>query len=167
MTFRLYDYVGPAHLLEQAGSSIERVRVTSPSDAASWVEAGAASRREATYVVAADGELWLSDRRTEHVACARGGRVRGAGEMVVRIARGAIAIESSTNQSTGYCPEPACWAAVREALERAGLPPPEGFTYAFDFRRCPLCGSINVLKAELPECACGAELPSEWNLASP
>jgi hypothetical protein len=76
-----------------------------------------------------------------------------------------VAIVSVTNQSTGYCPEPDCWPAVRDALAGAGLAPPRGFTYTFRYRRCPTCRGINILKDEMPECpSCGTELPAAWNL---
>jgi hypothetical protein len=120
---------------------------------------------ELTYVVDTAGRLWVSDRHSEHVACARGGAVLGAGELILRITRDDISIDSVSNQSTGYCPEPDCWPAVRQALLDAGLRVPSAFTHAFEFRRCVSCATINVLKDGMPDCPnCDTELPSAWNL---
>jgi hypothetical protein len=70
-----------------------------------------------------------------------------------------------TNQSTGYCPEPDSWPAVEAVLARAGIGAPDGFNQAFDFRRCPNCGTINIVKDRVFECGvCSALLPEEWNL---
>ncbi|WP_211240655.1 hypothetical protein [Hamadaea tsunoensis] len=71
-----------------------------------------------------------------------------------------------SNQSTGYCPEPASWPAVAAACERAGLAHPGGFTAAFEFRRCPDCGQVNIVKGDDFVCAaCDGDLPWEWNVA--
>ncbi len=37
-------------------------------------------------------------------------------------------ISGVINQSTGYCPEPDCWGAVRSASGRLGVEVPGGFT---------------------------------------
>jgi hypothetical protein len=71
-----------------------------------------------------------------------------------------------SNQSTGYCPEPASWPAVARALDAAGIAHPGRFTVAVIFRRCDACGERNLVKDDWFECAiCGAPLASEWNFA--
>lgn len=160
---REYPYVGPADIAAQAYASIERLQPQSPAHIRAWHLTRGKSTLELTYIVDITGALWLSDRRTEHVACARGGRVLGAGELVLRFRKNDVEVAEVTNQSTGYCPEPDCWPAVRRALLGAGLRPPNELTHAFDFRRCERCGAINLLKEDGAECGCGAELPRTWN----
>lgn len=162
---RSYQYVGPAELAAQAHAAIERLQPKCPGDIRKWLLSRGRSTLEVTYIVDITGALWLSDRRTEHVACASGGPVLGAGELALTLEDGEVAVSAVTNQSTGYCPEPGCWLAVRAAITRVGLRAPTAFTHAFDFRRCEACGTINLVKEEYYECGnCGAELPSVWNL---
>jgi len=134
---RTYRYVGSEEIARQAQAAIERLQPTAPADIRAWSARVKRSALEFTYIVDTGGNLWLSDRRTEHVACARGAQVLGAGEIEIAVGPDRVTVASITNQSTGYCPEPDCWPAVRDALARAGLEPPDGFTYAFRFRRCP------------------------------
>ena len=162
---RTYRYVGSEEIARQAQAAIERLQPTAPADIRAWSARVKRSALEFTYIVDTGGNLWLSDRRTEHVACARGAQVLGAGEIEIAVGPDSVTVASITNQSTGYCPEPDCWPAVRDALARAGLEPPDGFTYAFRFRRCPTCRGINILKDAMPECpSCGTDLPAAWNL---
>jgi len=73
-------------------------------------------------------------------------------------------VERIDNQSTGYCPEPACWSAVGAALEQAGIDHPGRFTTELVFRLCTACGQRNVVRDEWFHCAvCDAELPLTWN----
>jgi len=162
---RAYRYVGSEEIARHAQAAIERLQPASPADLRAWAARTKRNALEFTYVVDVDGLLWLSDRRTEHVTCARGAKVLGAGELRVDVGPERVTIASVTNQSTGYCPEPDCWPAVRDALGRAGLEPPPAFTYVFRYRRCPTCRGINILKDAMPECPrCGTELPAAWNL---
>jgi hypothetical protein len=138
------------------------------ADVESWIrEAGYLPRDQqvvATFVIDADGRLWIADRHSEHVQCARGGEVLSAGEMTFSLEGGGVAVVAVSNQSTGYCPESKSWPAVAAALDRAGLTHPGGFTTAFDFRRCPGCALIAIVKAGGYECAaCGTPLPAAWN----
>jgi len=160
---RRYGYVGPPEIRDQAHAEIGRLCPRDQQELASSPLLGSADRAELTFIVDVRNRLWLSDRRTEHVACARGGEVLGAGEIILLRSGDEIRVAEITNQSTGYCPEPACWEAVRTALVMAGLVPPSEWTHAFDFRRCDSCRTINILKEEYPECGCGADLPSAWN----
>ncbi|APR85595.1 Hypothetical protein A7982_10944 [Minicystis rosea] len=166
MSARIYQYIGPTALKAAAEDPIARLEPRSPVDVIAWLGARKVSQATFTFIVDVSGALWISDRGTEHVACARGKPVLAAGEITLRHAGDAVSVASITNQSTGYCPEPECWVAVSSALSRAGLTAPDGFTHAFSFRRCPSCGTTNLLKAEAPECGvCGEELPAAWNFA--
>jgi hypothetical protein len=85
--------------------------------------------------------------------------------MTFNVKRGGVSVSWVTNQSTGYCPEPDSWAAVEAALAGAGIAAPDGFSQAFDFRRCPRCGSITIVKDGIFECGeCSTPLPEEWNV---
>ncbi len=169
-----YRYVGPERIAERAPSVPAGLRVESPADLARWVQAfepNAGARRDreviATFVIDEDGWLLIADRRGEHVACAGGRPVRSAGEIAFVKMEDNYQVTWVTNQSTGYCPEPESWPAVERALARAGLAPPEGFTRSFDFRRCPCCGSIHLVKNDVFECAvCSSPLPRNWNFAA-
>jgi hypothetical protein len=124
-------------------------------------------RVTATFVVDAAGRLRLADRHSEHVACAGGGPVLAAGEMVLAIDAGKAVVEEVSNQSTGYCPEPESWEAVAWVLRGLGIAAPSGYTTVLVFRRCEGCGQINVVRDGVFECAiCGSGLPADWNLDS-
>jgi hypothetical protein len=118
-----------------------------------------------TYVVDVEGVLRLAPRCSEHVACAGGGEVLGAGEVTFARQRDGWVVSEVSNQSTGYCPDIGSWSAVATALDRAGLARPGGFTSVFVFRRCPRCQERNVVKEGDFVCAaCGGDLPEEWNV---
>jgi hypothetical protein len=106
-----------------------------------------------------------ASRRSEHVACAGGAPVLSAGEITFLYDQGRWMVSKVSNQSTGYCPDPASWPAVSDALDRAGLQHPGHFTDPIVFRRCPRCQERNLVKDDYFVCAiCGAELPPTWNL---
>ncbi|MFN3197472.1 MAG: hypothetical protein ACE366_03470 [Bradymonadia bacterium] len=114
----------------------------------------------ATYTISLDGVLHLAPRGSEHVACASGKPVLGAGELLV----GEGEIIELTNNSTGYCPDASCWSAVKAAVESAGIEHPGRFTFEAVFRRCEACGERNLVKEQWFECAlCGADLPESYN----
>jgi hypothetical protein len=118
-----------------------------------------------TYVVDATGVLRLAPRRSEHVACAGGEAVLGAGEITFREESGRWTVDEVTNQSTGYCPDVSSWPAVAAALDRVGVPRPPGFTYEVVFRRCPGCREVSIVREEDFVCVfCDEVLPSEWNV---
>ncbi|QDU41383.1 hypothetical protein Mal4_57500 [Maioricimonas rarisocia] len=161
---RLYSYVGPPDIAEAVDAASERFRIRTADDVHRWLAAAGRPPLTATFIVDAGGDLWIADRRSEHVACARGGPVLSAGEMSFDIDGNRIVATYVTNQSTGFCPEPESWPSVAEALDRAGIGHSGGFDMACQFRRCA-CGQINLVKDGLFECAvCGAELAAEWNL---
>ena len=168
---KLYRYVGPPHLAGLAESESPRFRVASNAGVAEWVagQPGVESGRSltVTFVVLPDA-LWVADRHSEHVACARGAPVASAGEITFALdrRRSSVEVDYVTNQSTGYCPEPEAWPAVAAALDAAGIARPDGFSVEFVFRRCTKCGSTNVVKDAWFVCdVCGAVLPREWNYA--
>jgi hypothetical protein len=169
---RSYWYVGSPDLAVVNETPPARASIYSSEDVRRWLQEtgqslGAGREVTATFVIDLDGRLWIADRHSEHVQCARGGRVLSAGEMTFRVEPGGVAVAAVSNQSTGYCPEPESWPAVAAALDAAGLDRPEGFTTEFVFRRCPGCGIRNVVKEGWYECgACGAPLPQAWNCAS-
>lgn len=165
-----YRYVGPKKIAERALSAAAGVRVESPEDVRRWVQqtgqdVDAAGNVVATFIIDDSGWLRIADRRSEHVACAGGRPVQSAGEMTFAVRPRSVTVTWVTNQSTGYCPEPDSWPAVETALARAGIAGPEGFSQEFVFRRCPRCGSINIIKEGIFECGvCSTPLPEEWNL---
>lgn len=166
---KLYPYVGPSHLAQLANANSPRLHVLDNASLSKWVvnqpEGDSGDTLTVTFVVLPDG-LWVSDRHSEHVACARGAPVHSAGEMTFAVdrRRSSVEVVYITNQSTGYCPEPKSWAAVASALDAAGITHPGGFTAELIFRRCPTCGQINIVKDGWFECAvCGTGLPPEWN----
>jgi hypothetical protein len=165
-----YRYVSPKKIAGRAPPVPAGVRVESPEDVRRWIrqtgqESGAAGGVTATFVIDESGWLRIADRRSEHVACAGGRAVRSAGEVTFAVRPGSLSVTWVTNQSTGYCPEPASWPAVEAALARAAIAGPGGFSQEFVFRRCPRCGSINVVKEQVFECGvCSTPLPVEWNL---
>lgn len=165
---RLYHYVGPRHLADRATSGSPGTPICCAQDVLDWTQD---TRQEpaggcviATFVVDSSGLLLLADRCSEHVACAGGQPVLAAGEITFAITC-RVEIVAVSNQSTGYCPEPESWPVVAEALRRAGLVIPDGFSFVCVFRRCPECGGINIVKDGVFECAvCSCELPERCNV---
>ncbi|XXF78022.1 hypothetical protein P2318_33995 [Myxococcaceae bacterium GXIMD 01537] len=162
-----YPYVGPEAIRRAVAAAPAGTPILTPRDVATWLEATPDALVEgATYVVDLQGRLRLAPRRSEHVACAGGEDVLAAGE--IRFQRGAPSpsVAELSNQSTGYCPDTACWAAIAGALTRAGLNPPAGFTHEVIFRRCVRCGEINLVKEGWFVCVfCEVDLPSAWNVS--
>ena len=72
-----------------------------------------------------------------------------------------------SNYSSGYCPDPSCFGAVRDALQRLAITAPASFDHAVIFRRCEACGQRCVVKDADYTCAvCDAVLPAEWNFVA-
>jgi hypothetical protein len=165
---RQYRYVGPGALREQA-VAVDGVAVGVRAELFGWL---AGQRRDEigepfTFVVGVDGGLRLTPRRSEHVALAGGGDVLAAGEMGFGAVPSGWRVAYVTNQSTGYCPDPASWAAVAAALDRLGVGHPGGFTDTVVFRRCPHCGERNIVREGDYTCAlCAGALPPTWNFAA-
>ncbi|RYG57664.1 hypothetical protein EON80_27995 [bacterium] len=165
-----HAYIGPPELLSLIGQPSTRRGISDVADFISWVEATQQAPDEngeviVTFIINTVGQLWIADRRSEHVVCAAGEPVLSAGEMTFRLSKNEVEVTAATNQSTGFCPEPESWAAVGVALDKLGLSHPGGFTTAFHFRRCRKCDSINLVKEEWFVCGvCDGDLEREWNL---
>jgi hypothetical protein len=166
---RRHRYVGPAELLTAVRPGAEGRVVRSAGDLNAWL-AGREKDELAepfTFVVDLDGLLRLTPRRSEHVACAGGADVLGAGEMGFERAAGLWVVREVSNQSTGYCPHLDSWLAVARALDLAGIGRPPGFTHAVVFRRCETCREINIVREDDFVCVfCGSDLPVDWNVAA-
>lgn len=169
MRSRRYAYVGPVEIRQRAERSDDCRCVMGVLDLVRWTTNYLRARCErggvtVTFIIDLSEQLWVADRRSEHVACADGGAVLAAGEMVLDRVGDSVEIAEVTNQSTGYCPEPGCWKVVERVLKRLGVPHPSRWTAAFEFRRCDRCGTTNLIKEEVFECAvCDAPLSKEWN----
>jgi hypothetical protein len=166
---RYYQYIGPEEIREAVTDAPAGAIIGSAQAIELWVRAhcsGALARVTVTFVIDAQGQLRIADRRSEHVACAGGGLVRSAGELTLeRDGADGWAVEDISNQSTGFCPEPSSWPAVARALDSAGLRHPGEFTRAFEFRRCEACGELVLVKDDWFVClACDADLPRAYNV---
>ncbi|MFI0411347.1 hypothetical protein [Actinomadura sp. 3N508] len=146
----MYAYVGPAELLARVRPGLEGEPIGSAADVERLPQ-----DEPFTYVVGLDGMLRVAPRRSEHVACAGGRNVLAAGEISFE----GRSVTEVSNQSTGYCPGAESWPAVADALDRAGLERPDGFTALFVFRHCAGCRELNVVKDEHYVCVfCDADL---------
>ncbi|MET8832761.1 hypothetical protein ABZV78_02420 [Micromonospora sp. NPDC004540] len=159
-----YRYVGPADVRASVADAPEGWPIRSPAELGAYLAAADLRDREEpfTYVIDPAGSLRLAPRHSEHVACAGGGEVLGAGEIAFAGERGGWIVTEVSNHSTGYCPDPTSWVAVAGALDRAGIDRPEDFTVAVVFRRCLDFGERNLVRDGDYICAlCGAELPED------
>lgn len=166
----VYRYIGPSDLKALGQDVTQRVFIGGISDVLAWIDSKQSPQRDsvfvATFIVDCENKLWIADRHSEHVACARGGDVLSAGEIVFERYGQVVVVTDVSNQSTGYCPEPESWPAVAAALDKAGIRHPHGFTQKFIFRLCEGCGQTNVVKEGDFTCAvCGTELKQEWNFS--
>ncbi|GAA4054832.1 hypothetical protein [Nonomuraea soli] len=152
---RRYDYVGPAEIRDQVRDGCSGRRIGGQDDLSRWLDEQPEDERERpfTFVVDVDGALRLAPQRSEHVACAGGGPVLSAGEISFARDGDRWLVAGISNQSTGYCPDVASWAAVEVALDLAGLDHPGAFTHPIVFRRCAMCGQDNIVKDDHFVCA--------------
>ena len=166
---RQYAYVGPAEIKQCARREGHCIHVSNAAALIEWSAAFLPSGRAlgsvpATFIIDTAEQLWVADRRSEHVACADGQAVLAAGEIIFDRTGNRIEAAEVTNQSTGYCPEPSCWSAVTRVLNRLGIPHPSYFTSVFEFRRCDRCDTTNLIKDAVFECAvCNSPLSQAWN----
>lgn len=163
-----YRYVGPPELRRLIGQPSDRCCIQDEASLEKWLRQTQPLRGgqaiTGTFIIDLNEQLWIADRHSEHVVCAAGEDVLAAGEMTfAQRAQGIVVIEA-TNQSTGYCPEPACWPVVDRVLSRLRIPHPPCFTSEIILRRCTTCGTTNIVKDDIFECTvCGAELSETWN----
>lgn len=155
---RRYSYVGPPELKQRLKRESHCVHVSAVSELLSWTAAFLPKGKRhgavtATFIIDTTERLWIADRRSEHVACADGQDVLAAGEICFERSGDHIEIVEVSNYSTGYCPEPECWPVVARVLDGLKIPRPTCFTSAFSFRRCDHCGTINLIKDGVYECA--------------
>jgi hypothetical protein len=166
---KLYGYVGPEEIRRSSSGKAGGDLIEGPLSVLAWAartgqEPNLEGLVRSTYVVDEAGRLRVADYGSEHVACALGGRVLAAGVAWFDLTPGSVSVERIDNQSTGYCPEPACWPAVEMALDQAGIAHPGRFTTELTFRLCTACGQRNVVRDEWYQCAvCDAELSPTWN----
>ncbi|MDX3099838.1 hypothetical protein [Nonomuraea angiospora] len=159
--------MGPADVKAAVRSGNEGRPIRSEADFDSWVAGRSAAElaEPFTFVVDTDGVLRLAPRRSEHVACAAGGPVLSAGEIGFSREEGCWVVSEVSNHSTGYCPDTSSWPAVAQALDRAGLRRPSGFTIEVVFRRCLACRERNIVREDDFVCVfCGSDLPALWNV---
>jgi hypothetical protein len=166
MDNREYHYVGPSEIRDRARTQPSGTWISSLGDLRTWLATAETDRLPdgtcvATFTITLNGELIIGSRRSEHVACASGGPVLSAGEITFD---GNLTVIETTNQSTGFCPEPESWSFVATALDRIGLVHPGRFTTEIVFRLCPACHERNVVKDSWYYCAlCDGKLPEYWN----
>lgn len=166
---RLYQYVGPLEIMQRAATSPAPPPIGSLCDLLEQLRSFGFQRRSGysltvTFVIDADGRLRIADRHSEHVVCAGCGEVQSAGEMTFEWNSDRCVVESISNQSTGYCPEPLSWNAVDVALTGIGVCHTGRFDPEFEFRRCSRCKQINIVKDNWFFCSiCGTPLPAHWN----
>jgi hypothetical protein len=167
---RLYPYVGSASIRASVPKASHRLHATSKEAILHWITETRQPREPdgtvvVTFIIDPMGELWINDRRSEHVLCAAGQDVFSAGEMTFAIEGETLELVEVSNQSTGYCPEPDSWPAVARALNAISLQHANDFTMTCIFRRCEACSTLNLVKDDWFECAvCQAPLSDTWNL---
>ena len=168
---RRYRYVGPAEIRDQA-VAVDTVAVDSADTLARWLaepkrtEPKRTERKRAEQKRAEQKQAEPNEPVTFVVllALARGQDVLAAGEMTFGPAGSRWRVVEVTNQSTGYCPDPDCWPAVRTALDQLGIRHPGDFTEKVVFRLCPSCGERNIVRDGDFTCAlCDSGLPARWN----
>lgn len=169
VVLRIYHYVGQSELLKHLAEGSNRHLVTNAEMVTDWLQKFPQPKNPdntitVTFIVDLDHQLWVNDRHSEHVLCANGGDILSAGEMTFEIEKGKLQIVDTTNQSTGYCPEPESYLAVKFALEKTDIAHLPQFTTAYQFRRCDECGTKNIVKDDWYVCGvCDADLSHEWN----
>ncbi|WP_083469641.1 hypothetical protein [Herpetosiphon geysericola] len=166
---RSYQYCGPIELSHMPDPLPSRSQICQRADAEAWIAAqrlGSAKHQQltATFIIDQALQLWLADQRSEHVVCARGAAVLAAGEISFELEANRLSRCELTNQSTGYCPEPASWAVVQQVLDSIGLSHDGAWATSYEFRCCPACTMLNLIKEGWFFCAvCEHELPRQWN----
>lgn len=170
MPHHIYQYIGPIEILESAQRQPAGTPILSATDIATWLESEPTERLAdgtwvATFTISLNQILYFAPRRSEHVACASGGPVLSAGEIMID---DELRVTAISNQSTGFCPEPESWNSVKAVLDQIGLSHPGQFTSAVIFRKCPKCKERNIVKDSWYYCQiCDTKLPKKWNFSNP
>jgi hypothetical protein len=153
---RLYHYVGQRDLLELKDAPIARCEPDDPASLQAWLHHERISLPATlTFVVTSAGRLRVASRHAEHVVCARGAPVLVAGEIEIDLRRDILIVLGVTNQSTGYCPEPECFSAVRAALIECGLAAPLSSP-----TRSPSGAAHRAPPAPSPRTPCSSAIPA-------
>lgn len=166
---KTYKYIGSPDFIPK-GEFPQRLLVQGVEKLSCWMiehrnELDIEECIAATYVIDTDNQFWIADRSSEHVACAREGKVFAAGEVFFSGIDGVPYIDRITNQSTGYCPEPSSWKAVAQSLSKLVIDYPSEFDPAFEFRNCEKCDTLNVIKDEYYSCmSCYEDLSEVYNV---
>ena len=166
---KIYKYLGKPENKIKSQIASNREIVRKPEDVLIWLKKNKYKISEsktitATFIINKDEEMWIADRNSEHILCAKGRDVLSAGEITFCLIRNKVIVSDITNQSTGYCPEPDSWSYVSKTLDDIGLEHPDFFTEVFQFRFCYHCSSINIVKDNWFFCAvCNASLSAQWN----
>ncbi|MBI4852423.1 MAG: hypothetical protein HY819_11560 [Acidobacteria bacterium] len=166
---KLYKYLGKEENRVKSKIESGRQLLTNQEDVLNWLKKnghkiGENKEITATFIVDKEERMWIADRNSEHVLCAKGEDVLSAGEITFCLIKNKIMISGITNQSTGYCPEPDSWPCVSISLDKVGLQHPAFFTSVFLFRFCYHCSSINIIKDDWFFCSvCNSSLSEQWN----
>ena len=166
---RIYHYVGSHDPQKVISQPSDRAQILQPDDVLWWIEETQQEVEDdgsviTSFIVDTIGQLWIADRRSEHVVCAAGQPVLAAGEITFGIEKQDVWVSEVSNQSTGYCPEPEAWPAVAAVLDEIGFEYPDDFTSIYIFRRCDQCESTNIVKDDFFVCGvCDTELSPDWN----
>lgn len=166
---KIYHYVGNSKIKDNLSKLSHRLNVISSLSVSRWLTQTPHPKNPdnsitLTFIVDTDWNLWVNYRHSEHILCADGGDVLSAGEMTVDLNNDHVDIVAITNQSTGYCPEPESYPAVKLALSKTDIPHPPHFTTAYDFRLCDVCGTTNLIKDDWFVCGvCDRDLSLTWN----
>jgi len=164
-----YEYVGPKEIFDLIKPELKGTKIEDCKEIIDWIRLNSKitkpeSLTVCTFVINMKGSLLIADRHSEHVQCALGENVLGAGEIGFIIgSQGSVKVESITNQSTGYCPSSNCWDEVSKALTKIdGLIIPDKFEPSFTFSYCSRCKQRQIVRDDFYYCAiCGEELLSE------
>ena len=161
-----YPYVGRDDL-DEAKRQPGGARLSTPALFREWLRGNPDSLADgSTYVVDLRGVLRLAPRRSEHVHCASGDDVLGAGEIRFGRTGSTLRVAYLSNQSAGYCPDVTSLEMVVAAIRRTGVNPPARWSAAMEFRRCPKCREIAIVKDAWFVCVfCEADLPKAWNVS--
>jgi hypothetical protein len=101
---RLYCYIGPKDILQRTTGNSRGIRVMSLRELTEWLRnSGMTPNREGlialTFVVDSEGLQRVTDRCSEHVACARRDPVLSACEMFIRLTADELVVQEIFNQS--------------------------------------------------------------------